>query len=83
MATATHLSCRLSHSTAKIVIVISKRVVPLAVRRNRLRRRIREIVRHRVDATSTGVTLYIKKGAFELTFLELADEVDKLLLSCK
>lgn len=69
-----------------VVIVIPKRVARLAVQRNKLRRRLQEIIRRDIApkrATSLSGTLYTHTGATERTFAELQSELIELLGGAK
>ncbi len=79
-----HLTLKIDNKLESFVIVISKKVAGLAVERNKLRRRIKEIIRLELkDKTSkqglgVGGTLYTRKGINNLTFDELKKEVLEL-----
>jgi ribonuclease P protein component len=61
--------------------VVSKKVSPLAVDRNRLKRRIRAILQKFEKRMPPGVMLavFTKKGAGQRTFKELEAEIESLL----
>ncbi len=89
-----HLTLKIDNSLESFVIVISKKVARLSVKRNKLRRRIKEIIR--VDIKNNpekynkcfGVAnvknikgvIYTRKGASELSFEELKKEVLDLFM---
>jgi len=66
-----------------LVIVISKKVARLAVNRNKLRRRIKEVIRiekaSQQDLNVLGY-LYTRKGIAELNFAELEKEIKEILV---
>jgi len=77
-----HITLKQDSSNKGLVIVISKKVAPLATARNKLRRRIKEIIRiHKASKQDLVVlgTFYTRKGIAELGFTELKDEVTGLL----
>jgi ribonuclease P protein component len=75
-----YLSFRPDDRLGKIVIIIGKKVIKLAVYRNKLKRRLREILRvHNVKYCS-GI-IYAKKGIEKLTYKELEKEILSLIKS--
>ncbi len=66
----------------KVGFVVSQKVSKKAVERNRLKRRLREIIRREwLYRLMPGYYLFVaKKGASELSFEDLKKEVSDLLL---
>jgi ribonuclease P protein component len=62
-------------------VVVSKKTAALAVDRNRLRRRVREILRARLSRITGGydIVVHIKKPAAELDFSATTQELQYLL----
>jgi ribonuclease P protein component len=60
------------------------RAIGKAVVRNRIRRRLREAVRHQLDRLNPQWSIVInpRRKAFEAPFPELQREVEKLFLRC-
>jgi ribonuclease P protein component len=69
------------HDTFHAAVVVSKKVSKLAVKRNKLRRRIYDIVRrYRLGVAFCGVCIVmVKPSARQLSFSALTDEVTVLL----
>lgn len=77
-----HLTLKADSALEYFTIVISKKVAPLAVQRNKLRRRIKEILRVGIVTVScpiTGGQIYTRKGVDKLTFQNLKEEVMELI----
>lgn len=74
-----YLSLKTDDRLEGFVIVVGKKVASLAVHRNKIRRRLREILQE-VASKQSG-TVYTKKGIDELTFKELKKEVSELIMS--
>ena len=66
----------------RIAVVVSKKVLKSAVGRNRIRRRVYEVIRLRLDSIPKGVdyifVIYDKK-IIDMPFGEIGDIVDKLV----
>lgn len=68
------------HSSFHASVVVSKKIAREAVRRNKLRRRVYDIVRNTRENLAVGVYIIItKKGAGELSFAEIKQELNTLL----
>lgn len=63
---------------AKPRIIISAKVAPKAVDRNRLKRRMREILRS-MGKDKASFHIYIKKVALGMSFAQLKSELEKAL----
>jgi len=83
-----HITFKQDPTSKGLVIVISKKVAKLAVVRNKLRRRIKEIIRLKIKEKTTKTTksdlvvlgtLYTRKGITDLTFKELQKEVESII----
>jgi len=81
-----HLTLKQDTELKGLVIVVSKKVAKLATERNKLRRRIKEIIRLELKTNKETTrqdlvvgTLYTRKGITELDFSELKKEVVSLL----
>lgn len=69
---------RSKRSDYRLAVVVSKKVAPLATTRNRIRRRLFEVVRvnRRFDNMSIDVVLYVKSaGIATMSAEKLTDEV--------
>lgn len=75
MANSRYLTYKPDDSLERPVIIVSKKVAHLAVNRNKLKRRIREILR---ETHHTGY-VYTRAGAAERSFKELREELVALL----
>lgn len=67
---------------SRISIVVSRKTCKFAVGRNRIRRRIYEIIRHRLDRFSTAYDIVITvttSEAIEMPHQDLSSNIDKLL----
>ncbi len=66
----------------RIAVVVSKKVLKSAVGRNRIRRRVYEVVRLRIDNIPKGVdyifVVYDKK-MINMSFNDIGKEIDKLV----
>ena len=63
---------------ARLGIVVSKKTVSLASRRNRIKRVIREIWRSRRDETDNkDYLLIVKKDVYNKTYDQFCEELDK------
>ncbi len=65
-----------------LVIVISKKIAKLATQRNKLRRRIKEIIRtNTTQKPGFGVVgyLYTHKGIIDLSFSDLKEELLQII----
>lgn len=73
------------HPTLHASVVVSKKVHKSAVVRNKLRRRIYDMVRrYRDEGTRSGVYIFVtKNGADKKTFQELHQEVTQALAKIK
>lgn len=74
------------HDSIRVAVVVSKKVSKAAPLRNRLRRRVYEIVRIRHDAIKPGSDIVITifdKRVEELSPSELAQSIDQLLKKSK
>lgn len=60
-------------------VVVSKKVAPRAVARNRLRRRAYEAIARLSSRRAWAAILYAKRGAAELDFLKLEGEIARAL----
>jgi ribonuclease P protein component len=69
----------------KFGFLISKKVLKKAVQRNKLKRRLREILRERVEDIKEGVRIVFitLKGLEEKEFLELKEIFEKILKKSK
>jgi len=67
----------------RLVIIIGKRVSKKAVRRNKLRRRIRAIMQLAMKNPNKDYTVIVKPGAEDLTYPELKEEIKHQILSTK
>jgi len=89
-----HITFKQDPISKGLVIVISKKVAKLAVVRNKLRRRIKEIVRLKIKEKIQKINnttnksnlnlimlgiLYTRKGITNLTFKELQKEVENII----
>ncbi len=66
---------------SRYAVIISKKVLKLAVKRNRLRRRIYEIIRQHQDALPQGYDVAISvfsSELLELPHVELTKQLEKL-----
>ena len=59
-------------------IVISNKVEPKAVNRNKVRRRLREILRS-IGQNKASFYIYVKKTALDMSFAQLKSELEKAL----
>lgn len=68
---------------ARIGLVVSRAVGP-AVTRNLVKRRLRHLLRDRVDSLPPGATLVVRAlpAAAVTPYAALGEEVDRLLASC-
>jgi len=66
-------------SPTTVAVVISKKVEPTAVGRNSLKRRIRNVIRSLPLIDQKVFTVYVKKGACELSIPEIKKELESLL----
>jgi ribonuclease P protein component len=71
-------------STARAGFVVSK-AVGNAVVRNKVRRRLRHLVRHRLDALPAGSSLVVRAlpDAATASYERLADDLDAALLAAR
>lgn len=71
--------------TSRVVIVVGKKVSKSAVKRNRVRRRLREVIRVRLDqfTESSDLIFIAKTDALKATFTELESAVDRVLHQAK
>ncbi len=69
-------------SKPEIKIIISKKVISSAVKRNKLRRRIRGIF-NKTKNNDIWAVFYTKKGSGELSYIEIKSEVEYLLRRLK
>ena len=69
---------------SKAAVVVSKKVLPYAVSRNALRRRVYAILREkfRTGAITHTLIVYPNKKASVATFAELASELERALVRC-
>lgn len=67
---------------SEVRVVVSKKTIPSAVFRNRLKRRIRSIFKE-ARPQSLQAIFYAKAGISELSFKELRKEVICLIERCK
>jgi ribonuclease P protein component len=67
---------------SRFAFVVGTAVSKRAVRRNRLRRQMREVVRARLDRIKPGfdVVLMTRPAALDLNFQELGREIEKALI---
>ncbi len=81
-ASTKHLTLKPNSGLERFVIVTGKRVAKLAVHRNKLKRRLRELLREQAPkhGHNFGGVVHTKKGVSELTFDELKKEVSKLFI---
>ena len=59
-------------------VVISNKVEPKAVNRNKVRRRLREILRS-IGQNKASFYIYVKKTALDMSFAQLKSELEKAL----
>lgn len=66
---------------ALVGVVVPKKQVALATRRNRIKRRVRALLRERVGALETGARVVVRAlaGADGATSAELGADLDRLL----
>ncbi len=71
------------HATFHASVVVSKKVAKLAVRRNKIRRRIYDIVRrYRTEMNNTGVFIFLTKSGIEKkTYAGMKEEVQSCMES--
>ena len=62
----------------KPTIVVSKKVAPLAVDRNRIKRLIREAVRH-MELTNRQIKIVVKKNFADAKMTQVKDRIAALL----
>lgn len=65
------------HTALHVSVVVSKKVAKLAVQRNKIRKRIYDIVRHyRAENGLTGVFIILTKaGVSSMTYVSLKEEI--------
>ena len=66
---------------SRVAFIISRKIKG-AVKRNKLKRRLREIYRNSEVKKGTDMLIIAHKGAEELNFLELKENVGGLLKKC-
>ncbi len=62
-----------------VSVIVSKKVAKLAVDRNKLKRRLRELFKPSIKSKYTKGIVYTRKGANKLFFRELEDEAQEIL----
>lgn len=71
-----------SASQSRFAVVVSLKIEPKAVDRNRLRRRIYEALKHAEQPQDpVDMVLITRKSVKEMTFQELQEEINKILCS--
>jgi ribonuclease P protein component len=82
MKNSSFVSIRLRRSPlrAGFAIIVPAKIYKRAVDRNKLKRRIRAIVRDLKLKNSRPIIIQMKKGALELSFKELEQEIKKVLI---
>ncbi len=72
-------------SSARVGIVVPKRQVAKAVRRNRIKRRVRALMSARIDALEPGARVVVRAlaGADGATSEQLGADLDRLLERCR
>ncbi|MFC1730964.1 ribonuclease P protein component [candidate division KSB1 bacterium] len=76
-----HLSLKATKggsSKSEVHVVVSKKVVPSAVSRNRIRRRVRGLFEE-INPSSMQAVFYTKKGAKDISLNKLREEVGSLI----
>lgn len=70
-----------NQAQSRFGFVISAKVSKKAVERNLLKRRLREIIKRNLKVIKSGydVVFVVKKNAVQLTFVQIQDEVLKML----
>jgi len=79
-----HLSLKalkVGSSKSEVRVVVSKKVAPSAVSRNRLRRRIRGLFEE-IGPKSIQAIFFAKKGVNEISLKELREEINHLVKKC-
>ena len=61
----------------KSVIIVSTKVSKKATERNKIKRRIREIIRDRSQKTGQNYKIYVNPSAKNLSYQELEKEIKK------
>ena len=75
----TVLYCSSHHELARLGVIISKKNVPRAVDRNRLRRRIRETFRlTRLQLPGIDIVVIARSGVHKMDNTELVSRLDEL-----
>jgi len=74
-----------SEGEARATVVVSGKVSKLAVKRNRLKRRIRALLATKLPHLQTGVSVVVfaKKEALEAHTKEIDTDLNKLLIASK
>ncbi|MDP3661601.1 MAG: ribonuclease P protein component [bacterium] len=64
----------------KFAVVVSKKIEPTAVGRNRIKRRLYSLLQTHIDNFPTGVAvvLFVKKEAVKATFQSIKDSFDAM-----
>jgi ribonuclease P protein component len=76
-----HLSLKIvkdSSLKSEVRVVVSKKVIPLAVSRNSFKRRVRQLFEE-MDLKSVQAIFFAKKGVGEISLKELREEVVYLI----
>ena len=70
---------------SRFAFIVGRQVAKKAVQRNKLKRRLREIIKNKLSRIKTGFDgiIVAKKGAEAKNFNELNEAVDKLLKKAK
>jgi len=66
---------------SRIAFVVSRKISPKAVVRNKTKRRLREIVRNMIDNIKGGydIIFFTKKGIEEKKYQEIEKEIERLV----
>mgnify|MGYP001063029038 CR=1 FL=1 len=67
---------------SRFAVIISSKVCPSAVKRNLIKRRIRNIIKSLIPLLPSGfdVLIFVKKDCLEITFQQMKNQLEEFLI---